>query len=552
MIASMETPTRATPSSSRRQHPLKYILLGPFRFYHRRIYAQLIVSHLLVALLMAVLLTVGVFTLILTVIVPNVAPALISEVGVTEQTRVLSHLITADDIAALQSGNPASVEAYVNQTLVRAVSAGQPNQFPLPLPSHSQDIAVVMDPSGMVLSSSDPSRILVGQLLSGTQSPLLAQTLAQYDQDRQIPASSSNAFTSTAADGFRATAYPILDSDGKLVGLVLLERADIKSPAAISSSRIAISAAGFVALAVVLFTLPALVLALPFGAWRARRVARRLGTLESATDDMARGDLARRIEPVGEDEIGRLGQRFNVMASSLETADRQRRAFVANVSHELRTPVALIQGNVERLLQRSWSGSEPPAELLVVQHETATLTRLIDDLFTLARLDEAVLPIAPTAVSLSVVAAEVVDSMRVPAWDQRRVTIQSLVDESLPDVLADPTRLRQILGNLIHNALRHTPEGGVVVVDASRGNEVVSVTVSDTGVGISPEDLEHVFQRFYHGSGSSDDGGSVGLGLAIVKQLVEAQGGTVSIESVTGEGTVIRFTLPIVDAAISH
>lgn len=541
----MTTATAVRTSTAPDSRPrLRRLLGGPFRFYRRRIYVQLIASHLLVALLMAVLLSVGAFILILTLVLPNAAPALVSASGVTEQTRILSRLITADDVAALQSGS-AVVADRVNQLLVRVVAAGQPDEFPLKVPATGQDVAIVTDHSGIVLSSSNPVAVPVGQRLETALSSLMEEAVANYQQSGSHPDPATTELAARSSSGFRAAAYVVPGNGGQVAGAVLLERADIKSTAAIWSSHIALAVAAFAALAVVLFTLPALVLALPVGAWRARRVARRLGTLTAAAEDMAHGDLARRVEPAGEDEIGRLGQRFNVMAASLERADRRRRSFVANVSHDLRTPVAIIQGNVERLLQLQPKDAEPPDELQAVQRETVTLARLIDDLFTLAQLDEAVLPIAPVAVALEPVVREVVDGIRGPAWDQRRVVVRAQVDAGLSPVLADPTRLRQILGNLVHNALRFTPEGGLVLVSAEPDGKMIALSVSDTGIGIAPEDLEHVFQRFYRGSEAGNSQDASGLGLAIVKQLVEAQGGTVSVESVLNEGTVFRVTLPI-------
>ncbi|MDP9365533.1 MAG: HAMP domain-containing protein, partial [Chloroflexota bacterium] len=188
--------------------------------------------------------------------------------------------------------------------------------------------------------------------------------------------------------------------------------------------------------------------------------------------------LDQRVDAAGADEVGRLGERFNLMTERLAAADRSRKAFVANVSHELRTPVAIIQGHAERLLVReavpaggngrarataSPAAPDEPttaAALAVIHQETVTLSRLIDDLFTLARLEEATLPVEPAPVCLDEVATEAVDGLRALAWDQRKVTIRSMVQSAVPRALADRTRVRQILNNLLHNALRHTPEGG--------------------------------------------------------------------------------------------
>ncbi len=251
---------------------------------------------------------------------------------------------------------------------------------------------------------------------------------------------------------------------------------------------------------------------------------------------------------------------FNDVIERLEKADRSRKAFIANVSHELRTPLAIIQGNLERLLEASpvvgaVSTSGPTRlaadqvpdrqALETIQRETLTLNRLIDDLFTLARLEEAVLPFESVPVQLHKLVSQAIEGVRSVAWKQRKVTVQSLVRGDLPPVLADRIRLGQILGNLLHNALRHTPEGGLVIVDAAPAGDVVEVSVSDTGIGIPPEELDRVFHRFYQVEhGSREDGGS-GLGLSIVKQLVEAQHGTITVESYSGQGTTFRFSLQV-------
>jgi signal transduction histidine kinase len=243
------------------------------------------------------------------------------------------------------------------------------------------------------------------------------------------------------------------------------------------------------------------------------------------------------------------------MVDRLQTTDQARRSFVANVSHELRTPVAIIQGNLERLIADTDGGGRPADErrtLDMLHRETLTLSRLIDDLFTLARIEETTLPIEATALRLGDVAGDVVDGIRNVAWEQRKVSVESLVASDLPLVVADRTRLRQILGNLLYNALRHTPEGGLIVVSAEPVGNMLGVSVSDTGSGMNPDDLARVFDRFYQVERSGRHNEGSGLGLSIVKQLVEAQGGTISAESVAGTGTTFRFTLPLAASPLPH
>jgi signal transduction histidine kinase len=163
----------------------------------------------------------------------------------------------------------------------------------------------------------------------------------------------------------------------------------------------------------------------------------------------------------------------------------------------------------------------------------------------LSRLEEAAVPFQQVPVDAHLLAEEIVDAIRPYALTTSRVSVNSLVPDDLPPALGDPTRITQIVNNLLHNAIRHTPEGGVVVLDARAvaGGSWIELIVRDTGVGIPDDQLPFIFERFYHGESVRETGGT-GLGLSIVKQLVEMQGGTVAAESKVGEGTAISFRLP--------
>ncbi|HEY8597486.1 MAG TPA: ATP-binding protein, partial [Thermomicrobiales bacterium] len=280
----------------------------------------------------------------------------------------------------------------------------------------------------------------------------------------------------------------------------------------------------------------------------ARAFGRRLRQLEGATEAIASGDLSARVSVTVPDEIGRLGERFNLLTARLDETDRARRAFVSNISHELRTPLAIIRGHVEAQLARDPAAESSRTALGTIEREARTLGRLIDDLFTITRIEEAALPLLPAPIAVGEVVAAAVAGIQPLANAQGHVAVRSLVPAELPLALADRTRLGQILNNLLYNALRHTPDGGVIVVEGALlpDGATIEIAVTDTGTGIAPADLPHIFTRFYRGDepdGARQAGGS-GLGLAIVKQLVAAQGGTVRAESTLGEGTSIRFTLP--------
>jgi signal transduction histidine kinase len=235
------------------------------------------------------------------------------------------------------------------------------------------------------------------------------------------------------------------------------------------------------------------------------------------------------------------------MADRVASVDQSRKTFAANVSHELRTPIAIIEGNLERLLERRDGAANPDdTETLRVLHQEAlTLSHLIDDLFTLTRLEESALPLELRKIRLQPIAAQAVAGLKSLAWEQRKVTIESIIPPGMPSVHADPTRVQQILHNLLYNALRHTPEGGLIVVGATAHQDLIEIAVTDTGIGIAPEDLATIFDRYHpsHRRGATH-GESAGLGLHLVQQLVEAQGGRITIDSTLGQGTTVTFTLP--------
>jgi signal transduction histidine kinase len=231
-----------------------------------------------------------------------------------------------------------------------------------------------------------------------------------------------------------------------------------------------------------------------------------------------------------------------------EAALRAKRELVANVSHELRTPLASIRGHTESLLMRG-EGRDGEARgeyLKVIHRETEHLSRLIDDLFVLSTAEAGALPLILEPVAISGAIDEAASSLRPVARSERRITIVTEVDTDMPPAMADRQRVVQVLGNLLRNALRHTPEGGLISVRAVRRGGHAVVTVEDTGAGIAADQLAHVFERFYRGDAARDRAsGGAGLGLAIVRELVEAMGGEVSAESVVGQGSRFSFTLPL-------
>jgi signal transduction histidine kinase len=227
------------------------------------------------------------------------------------------------------------------------------------------------------------------------------------------------------------------------------------------------------------------------------------------------------------------------MSERLQLNDQQRRRLLADISHELRTPLTVLQGNLEGMLDGIYQPEAARLDSLV--EETRVMSRLIDDLRTLADADSGTLKLQREPTELGLLANEVIASFRGQA-QAVGVNLSLEAAHDLPLVEIDPARIRQVLTNLIANALRYTTSGGSIRVGCASHGPSIEVTVSDTGRGITPSDVPHIFDRY---TKSSDSRGS-GLGLAIAKDLVEAHGGTISALSQIGQGTTIRFTLPVV------
>jgi len=287
-----------------------------------------------------------------------------------------------------------------------------------------------------------------------------------------------------------------------------------------------------------------LVAGLVLGAVLSRQLSHPLIRLTDATRAIANGDLTVRVPEKYTGEFGTLAVSFNAMAEALEGADDLRRNMTADVAHELRTPLSVIRGKLEGVLD----GIYPPTEahLTPILEEVEVLTQLVEDLRVIALAEAGQLPIENRAFDITDLLRDAEVNFT-PQANDRSITIKVDVPSELPIVYADWRRVSQILGNLMTNALRHTPEGGSIVLSALKHDDVVQITVKDTGTGIGADEIPYVFERFWRGEKSRNrqTGGS-GLGLAIVKQLVELQNGSIHVESASGAGTVITFTLPAV------
>jgi signal transduction histidine kinase len=271
-----------------------------------------------------------------------------------------------------------------------------------------------------------------------------------------------------------------------------------------------------------------------------QRVASPIGDLMQAAGRVEEGDYAARVEERGPREVRALARAFNAMAARLQASDEQRRNLLADVTHELRTPLTVIQGNLEGLLDGVYPRDD--AHLAPILEETRVLSRLIDDLRTMALAASGALKLQKEPTDLATLTSETVASFRAQA-DAAGIELSAEVGADIPALELDAARIRQVLENLIANALRYTPRGGRIRVQCAMVNgqpKSVQVCVSDTGAGIPADELPHLFERFH----KSRDARGTGLGLAIAKNLVTAHGGEISAQSEPGKGTTIRFSLP--------
>jgi signal transduction histidine kinase len=269
-----------------------------------------------------------------------------------------------------------------------------------------------------------------------------------------------------------------------------------------------------------------------------RRFTAPVGDLVEGATRIQSGDYGVRIAERGPPEMRSVARAFNAMSERLQVTENQRRSFLADVTHELRTPLAIIRGQAEGISDGVYPGDA--LHLAPIVEAAQTLERLVDDLRTLALSETGSLKLALEPLDIAGLVKESVASFQ-PQAEAAGITLLQEVSGDLPPVVADPVRIRSVVGNLLANAITHTPAGGSVDVRAQRSGDYLTVTVADTGEGIAAELLPSIFERFVRGPGSNGSG----LGLAIARDLVQAHGGAITAESEPGAGTRIRFTLPL-------
>lgn len=276
-----------------------------------------------------------------------------------------------------------------------------------------------------------------------------------------------------------------------------------------------------------------------------RRWVNPLADVMSAAESLAGGDFSVRVEEEGDQEFVKLAQSFNHMAEELEHAQLQRRNLTADVAHELRTPLHILQGSLEAALDGVYEAS--PDYFRSMLEETKLLQRLVEDLQTLSMAESGTLDFHFQPLSVMELLEDIATSFSARAEEAGITLIMEGAGRRKDLIInGDWHRLDQVVGNLVNNALRYTPEGGEIRLGAEENDGVVLIRVSDSGEGISAEDLPYIFDRFWKGDKSrSRGGGGSGLGLAIARQLVAAHGGTISVESREGEGAEFTIKLPL-------
>lgn len=288
-----------------------------------------------------------------------------------------------------------------------------------------------------------------------------------------------------------------------------------------------------------------LVLATAGGVFLAGRALRPVGDITNVARQITAEDLSRRLDmKLPDDELGRLARTFDDMIARLDKDFRRQRQFTADASHELRTPLTAIKGQTEVALQRERTPGEYQEVLRAVNQEVDRMIRLAGSLLSLARADAGQTPIARERVDFAQVAADAVDQMR-PSATARGLDL--VTDLAPAPLIGDEDLLLQLVLNLLDNAIKYTPSGSVTV-SSRTANGTVVLSVADTGPGIAPEHLPHVFDRFYRADPSrSRQAGGAGLGLSISRWIAEGHGGTISVESESGRGS--RFTVSLPDTS---
>lgn len=294
--------------------------------------------------------------------------------------------------------------------------------------------------------------------------------------------------------------------------------------------------------ALLIAALGAMLIALPLSVVLARALTRPLRELTRAIRAMARGDLGQQVPVRSQDELGQLAVAFNQMSADLARANQARRQMTADIAHDLRTPLTVIGGYVEALRD---GVLKPDSDRFdTMYNEVQHLQHLVEDLRTLSLADSGELILNRQSLQ----PVTLLERIAAAYWhraEQQGIQLQIKAPQSLRRIYVDEERMVQVLGNLVSNSLRHTPQGGQIVLSSRSSEGALQILVQDTGEGIPPQALPFIFDRFYRGDASRPGkGDESGLGLAIARSIVEAHGGTISADSSPGHGTTFTIWLP--------
>jgi two-component system OmpR family sensor kinase/two-component system sensor histidine kinase BaeS len=334
-----------------------------------------------------------------------------------------------------------------------------------------------------------------------------------------------------------SAALPIT-TNGRTVGYLLGQGPGLSSFSALEHQFV-----DTVNRALILASIIAGAVAVVIGLFLARRLTGPLASMTKAVQAMAGGNLTQRVQVTSDDEVARLAGAFNTMSASLAHAEELRRNLVADVAHELRTPIAVLRADLEALHDGVYAPT--PERMAALREETDLLARLVSDLHELSLAEAGRLALERRPTDLVQLCQQIIGAMSSQAATRGVSLVMAQAADEVVSMV-DHDRIGQVLRNLIGNALRYTPAGGSVTLECRAENKKAVIVVRDSGTGIKPEDLPHVFNRFYRGEKSRARAtGGAGLGLAIVKNLVEAHGGAVSVESTPGQGATFHISLPL-------
>ena len=536
-----------TPSIFRR---IWRCITWPYRVWRERISVQMIISYLAMVLLVMILFEATVLGSVLL----NPGDRFFAPQQVTidpylgERSAAYVQWLGPERIENALAAAPVNRPAIndLNEDLQQITTGEVPGFQDLsPVSASENPLILIINNEGNIVASSDPQ---IPTMTTIQRLPLeIRETIARNQELDGAEDPQWNALYSMTLFNERSVvAYPIINSDNNVIGTFVVQGGAVSFTLGQTRGEIFQQISVVFLQSLWIFAIPAVLVAIPFGMWRASTISSRLERLADVAERMERGELNTRLRVRKHDEIGRLAESFNTMAAQMDANDRARKAFISNVSHELRTPVAIILGHAEQLKARPEARDEGISSALdAIEMEGQMLVRLVDDLFTSAKLEENTLQLRPTTIELHTVVENVLATIRTSAWQDRKVSVESVVSPDLRPVKADEQRLQQIISNLVYNALRHTPAGGLVVVRAEQQGGFMHVSVIDTGMGMDQATAERVFSRYYQSERNKRHGEGTGLGLSIVQQLVEAHGGAITVESVPGSGTTFTFTLPV-------